>query len=96
MALSESRGDRAFLIANYSVLTIFTLSVLYPLLFVLSASLSKPEAVANNQVFLWPVGFSADGYTTILHSPNLVVGFVNSLSGPQHKMRKGRHIKNNA
>lgn len=79
MRIRESRGDRAYYIVNYCVLIVFTLMVLYPLVYVLSASFSSATAIANNEVLLWPVGFTADAYKTIVESPNLVIGFVNSV-----------------
>lgn len=79
MRIREPRGDRAFYIANYSVLILFTLMVLYPLVYVLSASFSSARAIANNDVVLWPVGLTADAYKTIMQSPNLVIGFGNSV-----------------
>ncbi|HEY9293841.1 MAG TPA: carbohydrate ABC transporter permease [Microlunatus sp.] len=79
MRIREPKGDRAYYVINYSVLILFTLMVLYPLVYVLSASFSSASAIANNEVVLWPVGFTADAYKTILQSPNLVIGFGNSV-----------------
>ncbi|SDS58114.1 carbohydrate ABC transporter permease [Microlunatus soli] len=79
MRIKEPKGDRAYYIVNYCVLIVFTLMVLYPLVYVLSASFSSAGAIANNEVVLWPVGVTADAYKTILESPNLVIGFANSV-----------------
>ena len=78
MRIKEPAGDRAYYILNYGVLTLFTLMVLYPLIYVFSASFSSAKAIANNEVVLWPVGFTGDAYKTILDSPNLLIGFANS------------------
>ncbi|HIT75729.1 MAG TPA: carbohydrate ABC transporter permease [Candidatus Avipropionibacterium avicola] len=53
--------------------------VLYPLIFVLSASFSSAQAIANQEVYLWPVGFTLDAYQTVLESPRLISGFANSV-----------------
>lgn len=79
MKIRETRGDRAFHVINLAVLTVFTILVLYPLVFVVSASFSSAEAIANQEVYLWPKGFNLDAYTTVLRSPNLVTGFVNAV-----------------
>jgi multiple sugar transport system permease protein/putative aldouronate transport system permease protein len=79
MRIREPKGDRAYYVAAYGVLIVFTLMVLYPLVYVLSASLSSATAIANNEVVLWPIGFTLDAYKTIVASPNLVIGFGNSV-----------------
>ncbi|WP_207632350.1 carbohydrate ABC transporter permease [Occultella kanbiaonis] len=61
------------------ILGLFTLSVLYPLIFVISASLSSAEAINRGDVILWPVGFTLDAYQTVVDSPQLMLGFANSL-----------------
>jgi putative aldouronate transport system permease protein len=79
MRIRDPKTDRAYYGVAYVVLVIFTLIVLYPLIYVLSASFSSATAIANNEVVLWPVGFTLDAYKTILESPNLVTGFGNSV-----------------
>ena len=49
------------------LLTIVTLIiVVYPLIFVLSASVSEPLSVVRGEVKLLPVGFTLEGYGRIL------------------------------
>ncbi|MBM7800363.1 multiple sugar transport system permease protein/putative aldouronate transport system permease protein [Microlunatus panaciterrae] len=76
--IAEPRGDRAFNIINYTVLAVFTLSVLYPLIYVISSSFSSAAAINSGAVKFLPVGFNVDAYQTILESPRLVTGFMNS------------------
>lgn len=77
--IKEPRGDRAFNIINFALLALFTLSVVYPLIYVFSSSVSSGAAISSGAVKLWPVGFNVDAYGTILSSPNLVRGFLNSV-----------------
>ncbi|MBA8795647.1 ABC-type glycerol-3-phosphate transport system permease component [Friedmanniella endophytica] len=79
MAIHDSRSDRAYYLVNYLVLGIFCALVLYPLIYVLSASFSDATAIANNEVYLWPVGFSTQAYQAIWASPRLLIGFGNSV-----------------
>ena len=37
-----------------------------PMLYVLANSLSSPEALVYNRVFLWPEGWNFDAYKTVL------------------------------
>ncbi len=77
-SIKDPRSDRAFHVVNYCLLIMFTLSVMYPLIYVVSSSLSSGTAISSGAVKLWPVGFNVDAYQTILSSPNLVRGFLNS------------------
>jgi ABC-type glycerol-3-phosphate transport system permease component len=75
----ESRGDRAFGAANYAILSVLLVVTLYPLVFILSSSLSSPDAVAANQVWLWPVKPTVTAYQTVFRDPAVVTGFLNSI-----------------
>ena len=79
MKIKDPASDRTFYVLNYTVLIMFMILVLYPLIYVLSASFSSASAIANNEVRLLPVGFNTQAYTTILASPRLLVGFANSV-----------------
>lgn len=77
--IQESRGDRLFNAANYAILSCVTLSVLYPLVYVVSASFSSPYAVMSGQVWLWPVDLSLAGYEAVFNNGRVWSGFANSL-----------------
>ena len=46
------------------VLTLFTIIVAYPIIYVLSSSFSSGVANSTGRVVLWPVDFSLEGYKT--------------------------------
>lgn len=75
----ESRGDRIFNILNYTILILVTLIVLYPLLFVLSASFSDPQTVLRGEMLLWPKGFNLNSYVKIFQNQDIISGFTNTL-----------------
>lgn len=77
--IGESRGDRIFTVCNYIFLSLLVLSVLYPLIYVVSASLSSTTAVASGRVWLFPVDFSLLGYETIFQYSKVWTGYGNSL-----------------
>lgn len=60
-------------------LFVLTLLVLYPLLYVLSASFSSAHAVNSGQVFLWPVDFTLDGYAAVFKNRNIGTGYANTV-----------------
>ncbi|SLK04468.1 MULTISPECIES: carbohydrate ABC transporter permease [unclassified Paenibacillus] len=77
--LVESRGDRIFNIINHFLLIIITLIVIYPLVFVLSASFSDPQAVLRGEMFLWPKGINFHSYEKIFQNKDILRGYTNTL-----------------
>ncbi len=77
--LYETGGDKIFNIINHSILIISLLLVLYPIIFVLSASVSSPHAVMTGKVWLFPVDFSLDGYKAVFEEKDIWVGYGNSI-----------------
>lgn len=77
--IRESTGDRLFLTGVYIVLGIALIVVLYPLVFIVSSSLSSPLAVSSGRVWLWPVDLTFVGYKVVLSNPQVLQGYGNSL-----------------
>lgn len=77
--IRESAGDRAFHVVNYVLLTLFLITILYPLLFIASASFSSPSAVISGKVWLWPVEPTLAGYRAVFQHHLIGTGFRNSL-----------------
>ncbi|MEF7441303.1 carbohydrate ABC transporter permease [Paenibacillus lautus] len=75
----ESRGDRIFNVINYAILILVTVIVMYPLLFVLSASFSDPQAVLRGEMLLWPKGVNLNSYAIIFQNQDIISGFTNTL-----------------
>lgn len=63
----------------YLFLSILLVIILYPLVYIISASLSSPIAVTSGRVWLFPVEPTLRGYTTALSNPQLMIGYANSL-----------------
>ncbi|TFE28943.1 carbohydrate ABC transporter permease [Cohnella luojiensis] len=77
--IKEPFGDRVLLVFIYILLLILMLSVLYPLLYIISSSFSSPNAVVSGRVWLFPVEFSLRAYKSIFNSAQLMLGFYNSV-----------------
>jgi putative aldouronate transport system permease protein len=77
--IRESWSDQVFLIGVYLFLILIFLIVFYPLVFVVSSSLSSPQAVSSGRVWLWPVDFSLRGYQVALSNPQIITGYANSM-----------------
>jgi len=77
--IKRSRGDVVFDVINVLLCCIIFVLVAYPLIFVVSASLSNPLDVMQGTMRLWPVNFQLDSYTLIMQYPQVFVGYRNSL-----------------
>ncbi|WP_274654380.1 carbohydrate ABC transporter permease [Paenibacillus humicola] len=77
--LALSRSDKTFYLINDLLLLFALLVVLYPLIYVFSASFSGREAVVTGKVVLWPVDFSLEGYAAVFRDPRIVLGYTNTV-----------------
>src|SRR5699024_7714631 len=74
--IKEAKNDRFFKIANYVFLTLAMLVVLYPLVYVLSASISNPTDVNSGNMWLWPKDITFEGYVEILNHSAIWRGYL--------------------
>lgn len=72
--------DRILMACVWILLVAIAVVILIPVIFILASSFSDPGAVSAGRVFLWPVDFSLVGYKVIFKSPNIMQGFLNSVS----------------
>lgn len=77
--LTNRLTDRAFDITSMVILSTAMLAVVYPLYFILIASVSEPSAVTAGRVWFVPQGFTLDGYARILADASIWRGFGNSV-----------------
>ncbi len=77
--IKESAGDKVFNVINLFILTVLLCISAYPLIFVISASISDPQAVASGEMLLWPVRFSLEGYKTIFSTSEVFTGYKNTV-----------------
>lgn len=77
--VSEFRGDRAFRIIVYGLAILSLIVILYPLYFIVIASVSNPSAVSNGEVWFYPKGFTLDGYRELLVQSDFWTGYVNTV-----------------
>ncbi|MFB5089214.1 carbohydrate ABC transporter permease [Psychrobacillus sp. PGGUH221] len=77
--MRETKTDRAFNVFNYVFLAIVAFLVIYPLIFVFSASLSNPQNVISGDMWLWPKEFTLDAYEKVFQNEDIINGFINTL-----------------
>lgn len=73
-----SMDDRIFVCCNNAILVLISLLVLYPIVYVISASFSDPWAILSGKVWLLPVNFNVKAYTVVFQYQKVWLGFVNS------------------
>ena len=71
--------DKMFLILINVFLTFVFIITVYPFLYVLAVSLSSPQAVMQNKVFLYPIGINFNAYKVVLDNKAIWVGYKNTL-----------------
>ena len=74
-----SMPDKIFTIFNYTILTLVLIVIAYPLIFVVSASFSDPQAVVRGDVLLLPVNPTLRGYQAVFKNGKILTGFMNSV-----------------
>lgn len=77
--IKESAGDRIFLGFIYVILTLLVIIVLYPLIYIISSSISSPAAVTSGRVWLWPVDLSFKGFEELFRRGEVITGYLNSI-----------------
>jgi putative aldouronate transport system permease protein len=79
MVVGKSTADRVFDALNLAFVTVVTAVLLYPLLFVLSASVSDPDMVNSGRMVLWPRGFTLESYQLVLAESRVWRGYLNTI-----------------
>ena len=77
--IRDTRADRVFGAVNMGLLTVLVLLVLYPLIYVVSCSVSDPSAVGAGEVILLPKGFTLMGYRRVFQEDAILTGYGNTL-----------------
>jgi multiple sugar transport system permease protein/putative aldouronate transport system permease protein len=72
-------GDKVYLAVVYVFLGLFVLTVMYPLVYVVSASFSSPRALMSGRVFLFPVEPGLQGYQAVFKNDNVWRGYINTI-----------------
>lgn len=71
--------DRHFDKINTFLIILITILIIYPLVFVASASISDPVAVNTGQVWLWPVNITFEGFKRVFQNSDIWRGYRNTI-----------------
>lgn len=75
----RKKNDKIFYAINLFLLSIVALIVLYPLYFIIIASISDPDAVLAGKVVLYPVDITLSGFQKIIERSDVWRGYLNTI-----------------
>lgn len=80
MHIKESPSRKAFNVFNICFMLFMIVITLYPIYYVVMASLSNSsELMAHQGILLKPAGFSLNAYKEVLNNPNIWTGYKNTI-----------------
>lgn len=79
MVIKEPLEDRIFNVINIIVTIIGILIFLYPIIFIISASLSEPNEVSSGRMWLLPRQLNLEGYKLIFAHKDIWRGYGNTI-----------------
>lgn len=74
-----SKSDIVFLSIVYGTVILISIVILYPLWFVIIASISDPNLVATGEVLFLPKGITFEGFKYIFRDPRIWSGYYNTI-----------------
>ncbi len=77
--LTRTRGDAVFDVVNGTLMAVTMVLILYPLYFVVIASISNPDQVNAGRVWFIPRDITLDGYRRIMNNRTIWTGYGNTI-----------------
>ncbi|OXL85880.1 sugar ABC transporter permease [Paenibacillus sp. SSG-1] len=79
MKIKESFGSKLFDAVNIFLMSILIIVMVYPLVYVFSASISDNAMVMSGRVVLWPKAINFIAYERLLGNPDLWISYWNTI-----------------
>lgn len=77
--IQKSREDKIFDFFLYTIATILIIITLYPMYFIVIASISNPTSVSNGELFFLPKGINFKAYKELAGYAKLWIGYRNTI-----------------
>ncbi|NGP43918.1 carbohydrate ABC transporter permease [Bacillaceae bacterium SIJ1] len=77
--IQDTFRDKIFVNFNRLLLFVVLIIVLYPLVYIVSASVSNPAAVNSGAMWLFPVDFTWEGYQRVFADERIWLGYRNTI-----------------
>ncbi|HEY2492006.1 MAG TPA: carbohydrate ABC transporter permease [Paenibacillus sp.] len=78
-AVKDTGRDKAFVICTYIYVFLAFIIVAYPVVYMISASISDPKLVSSGEMWLWPKGITFDGYKRVFENSSIWTGYMNTI-----------------
>lgn len=80
MSLKRTKGEKVFSVFNVAILLILSFIMLYPILYVVFASVSDPVKLIQSNGLLWkPHGFTTLAYEMVFQNRSILTGYMNTI-----------------
>lgn len=79
MKTKQTIGSLTFDVLNHIFMVLLCVAMLYPIMNVVSLSLSSPSAIQRGIISFFPVGINFQGYKVILRDSMLPIAYVNTI-----------------
>ncbi|WP_060678217.1 carbohydrate ABC transporter permease [Virgibacillus halodenitrificans] len=76
---NRGMSDKAFDKLNTLFVFLIVVVIIYPLIFVISASISDPAAVSTGEMWLWPVDITFEGFKLVFNNDAIWLGYRNTI-----------------
>lgn len=77
--LGEAKSDSTYYLINNIIMFALAIIIIYPLYFIVIASISDPDAVINGEVYFKPVKVTLEGYKRLLNEDAIWIGYRNTI-----------------
>ena len=78
--IKESKKDYIYYVICGVILTILALVVIYPLYYIVIASISNADSVMKGDVWIYPIKLTFSGYQTLFNNEDVWRGYFNTLA----------------
>ena len=76
--IRRTRGDVVFDVINAAIIVLITLTMIYPMWYVLIVSFATPEEAVRGSLYLWPQTFTTEAYIKVFENEKIWIGYGNT------------------
>ena len=77
--IRRSRGDIVFDIINVIIVVLITLTMIYPMWYVIIVSFATPEEAVMGRLYIWPKTFTLEAYEKVFENKDIWTGYLNTI-----------------
>ena len=78
-AIRRTRGDVVFDVINVFVVALITLTMIYPMWYIIIVSIATPEEAALGGIYLWPKPISFEAYQNVFENRDIWLSYANTV-----------------